>query len=115
MNKPVSVKDVMTTSMVTFTADMDLLEASHSLVVHGISGAPVVDEHGFLVGILTERDPNSPVKYMTDLANSKIEALGGREKLKTLQEQEIGSAKKAMSKSNLVKTDWDSFVESIRC
>ena len=56
MNKPVSVKDFMTTSIVTFTSDMDLLEASHSLVVHGVSGAPVVDEQGLLIGILTERD-----------------------------------------------------------
>ena len=46
----------MTTSIVKFTTDMDLIEASHSLVVHEISGAPVVDEHGNLVGILTERD-----------------------------------------------------------
>ena len=56
MNKPISVKDVMTTAIVTFTADMDLLEASHSMVVHAVSGAPVVDEQGLRVGILTERD-----------------------------------------------------------
>ena len=46
----------MTTSIVTFNSDMDLIEASHLLVLHEISGAPVVDKHGLLVGILTERD-----------------------------------------------------------
>ncbi|HKK16419.1 MAG TPA: CBS domain-containing protein [Gammaproteobacteria bacterium] len=56
MNKPISVKDAMTTAFVAFNADMDLIEASHSLVVNGISGAPVVNEQGLLVGILTERD-----------------------------------------------------------
>ena len=56
MRKPISVQDAMTTSIVIFKADMDLLEASHSLVVHEVSGAPVVDEQGQLVGILTERD-----------------------------------------------------------
>lgn len=56
MNKPITVKDVMTTPVVTLNTDMDLTEASHSLVVNEISGAPVMDEHGELVGILTERD-----------------------------------------------------------
>ena len=56
MKKPISVKDAMTTSIITFRADMDLIEASHSLVVHEVSGAPVVDAEGLLVGILTERD-----------------------------------------------------------
>jgi hypothetical protein len=67
------------------------------------------------ISVLTERDPNSPVKYMTDLTNAKVEALGGREKLKTLQNQELGGATRAIRSNNLVKTDWNSFVESIRC
>ena len=56
MKKSVSVKDIMTTAFIAFNADMDLIEASHSLVVNEISGAPVVDKEGLLVGILTERD-----------------------------------------------------------
>ncbi len=67
------------------------------------------------ISVLTERDPNSPVKYMTDLVNAKVEALGGREKVKMLHNEEMGKLKKEISKSTLVKTDWNSFVESIRC
>ena len=41
---------------VVFAADMDLLEAARVLADRQISGAPVVDEKGTLIGVLTERD-----------------------------------------------------------
>jgi len=63
----------MTTSIVTVTPDMDILEASRSLVNHGISGAPVVDELGNLVGILTERDC-----FKITLNAGYFEELGGK-------------------------------------
>ena len=52
----VKVKDYMSASLVTFTPDMEVLKAIHLLLQNGISGAPVVDEHGNLVGILSEKD-----------------------------------------------------------
>ena len=36
--------------------EMEILHAAHQLVKHNVSGAPVLDRHGRLVGILTERD-----------------------------------------------------------
>ena len=50
------VKDYMSKSVVTLVPEMDLLRAAHLLISHDISGAPVLDQHGRLVGILTERD-----------------------------------------------------------
>ncbi len=50
------VKDYMASHLVSFTPDMDVLDAVHLLVQHRISGAPVVDEHGELVGMLSELD-----------------------------------------------------------
>ena len=35
---------------------MDVLQAVHVLLRHNISGAPVVDANGALIGMLTERD-----------------------------------------------------------
>ena len=67
------------------------------------------------ISILTERDPLSPVKYMTDLVSAKIEALGGKERLSELRKEEVGKVKKAVSKNNLEKTDWNSFIDSITC
>ena len=50
------VRDFMILKPVIFTPDMDLLEAARVLTDRQISGAPVVDEKGTLVGVLTERD-----------------------------------------------------------
>lgn len=54
--KEMRVRDIMVTKPVLFTRDMDLLDAVSVLIDRRISGAPVVDERGNLVGVLTERD-----------------------------------------------------------
>lgn len=54
--RTVTAKDFMTTSIVTLAPRMDLLDAMRVLAEHRISGAPVVDAQGNLVGMLTERD-----------------------------------------------------------
>jgi CBS domain-containing protein len=56
MLSSISVKDYMTAKPVTFTTDMDVLDAIHLLIEREISGAPVVDKLGNVVGILSERD-----------------------------------------------------------
>jgi len=54
--KSALVKDYMTGKLVTFHPETDVLDAIHELVAHGIAGAPVVDDHGDLVGMLSELD-----------------------------------------------------------
>ena len=56
MNRPLRVREYMTTELVTITPDTEIMRAVYLLVEHDISGMPVVDEGGNLVGILTERD-----------------------------------------------------------
>jgi CBS domain-containing protein len=56
MLNSVAVKDYMAASLVTFKPDMDVLQAIHQLMENGISGAPVVDNLGNIVGILSEKD-----------------------------------------------------------
>ena len=51
-----TVKDYMSGKLVTFRPDTDVLDAIHELVKHGISGAPVIDDTGNLVGMLSEFD-----------------------------------------------------------
>ncbi|HEY8340518.1 MAG TPA: CBS domain-containing protein, partial [Egibacteraceae bacterium] len=51
-----TVRDVMTPDPVTFDVDMPLKTAALVLLHRGISGAPVVDHDGGLVGVLSERD-----------------------------------------------------------
>lgn len=50
------VRDVMATKLVTLQGDQDVHEAIAVLVKHHISGAPVVDAAGQLIGILSEKD-----------------------------------------------------------
>lgn len=73
------VRDFMAGKLVTFTPDMAVLDAIHELVENRIAGAPVIDDHGELVGMLSEFDclavvlragyhgvPGGPVsEYMT--------------------------------------------------
>lgn len=56
MLKTASVKDYMSANLVTFTPDTDMHHAINQLLKKRISGAPVVDKLGNLVGMLTEKD-----------------------------------------------------------
>jgi len=50
------VKDHMSKNVVTLQPETEILRAAHILITEDISGAPVLDRHGRLVGMLTERD-----------------------------------------------------------
>ena len=54
--KSVVVRDYMARTLVTFKPDTDVLDAVHTLVEHRIAGAPVVDDEGNLLGMLSEFD-----------------------------------------------------------
>ena len=56
MNTQLRVNEYMSTQLFTVTPDTEIMRAVYLLVEHDISGVPVVDEEGILVGILTERD-----------------------------------------------------------
>jgi len=50
------VRDVMTRKVICVPADASVLEAGELMALNDISGLPVVDSQGRLVGIVTERD-----------------------------------------------------------
>jgi CBS domain-containing protein len=50
------VLDLMTTDVVTVTPDVSLKEAARAMTDIGVSGLPVLDAEGRLVGIITEAD-----------------------------------------------------------
>ena len=54
--KSCKVKDYMARTLVTFKPETDVLDAVHTLVQHRIAGAPVVDDAGNLLGMLSEFD-----------------------------------------------------------
>ena len=49
-----TAKRVMKRDVITIPSDASLEEAIHTMLRHGISGAPVVDEEQNLVGIISE-------------------------------------------------------------
>jgi CBS domain-containing protein len=49
-------RDFMSDRLVTLDPDLDVLAAMQKLLAAEISGAPVVDARGTLIGILTQRD-----------------------------------------------------------
>jgi CBS domain-containing protein len=53
---PMKVADVMTTDVVTLLPGHSVKHAAQILLDHRVSGAPVIDDDGRLVGILTEGD-----------------------------------------------------------
>ncbi|MEX0962925.1 MAG: CBS domain-containing protein [Pseudohongiellaceae bacterium] len=56
MSKTVKVRDYMATEPVTLRPETEIIRAVHTLLEHDIASAPVVDEGGRLIGLLTERD-----------------------------------------------------------
>ena len=56
MSGPILAKDIMVTKLITLRPDMELREAARLLVKHKISGAPVVDDQGGLIGVFSEKD-----------------------------------------------------------
>jgi CBS domain-containing protein len=56
MIKAAVASNYMSGKLVTLSPDTDVLDAIHELLQHRIAGAPVVDDHGNLVGMLSEFD-----------------------------------------------------------
>ncbi|MDH3685318.1 MAG: CBS domain-containing protein, partial [Myxococcales bacterium] len=51
-----TVREIMSRKLVTLRPEMAALDAAELLLKKGISGAPVVDDEGHLLGLLSEYD-----------------------------------------------------------
>ena len=49
-------KDIMTKDVITVKPETTIEDLAHILIKHNISGAPVVNDQGDLIGIVTEND-----------------------------------------------------------
>ncbi|NLF53874.1 MAG: CBS domain-containing protein [Thauera phenolivorans] len=56
MLKSLLVKDHMVGDQLAFRPETDVLQAVHLLLKHRLSGAPVADSEGRLIGFLSEKD-----------------------------------------------------------
>ncbi len=56
MTMTMQVRDIMTRNVISVPADETILKAAQLMLDNRISGLPVVDARGTLVGIVTEGD-----------------------------------------------------------
>ena len=56
MNLNYSIKEFMAKQLITFQSDTPIETAMESFLENKISGAPVLDDKGRLVGVLSEKD-----------------------------------------------------------
>ncbi|OIQ17153.1 MAG: hypothetical protein BM556_13145 [Bacteriovorax sp. MedPE-SWde] len=67
--------DIILKSALTFNEEMSIVEACDLLASHGLSGAPVVNKKGKLIGLLSEKDC---LKFLLDMKyyNEGVGAVG---------------------------------------
>jgi CBS domain-containing protein len=73
-----TVREIMSRKLVTLRPEMAALDAAELLLKKGISGAPVVDDEGHLLGLLSEYDclrATAAADYEMD-AHDAIELVG---------------------------------------
>ena len=56
MEKSNNIKNYMVTRLVTFTPEMNAIAAIQNLLKYKISGAPVLNKEGNIIGIFSEKD-----------------------------------------------------------
>lgn len=69
--------------------------------------------YGQEISLLTEANPHSPTRAMSDLKNVRIEAKGGDAKVRSQARSVAKEIKSNIPKPT--KNDWQSFVESLKC
>jgi CBS domain-containing protein len=76
------VRDVMTRSVVSVRPDASILDAAELMLKYDISGLPVVDKDGCLIGIVTERDFLRPAQRGTEYKRPRwLQVLIGQAKV----------------------------------
>ncbi|MDG2397059.1 MAG: CBS domain-containing protein [Flavobacteriaceae bacterium] len=63
--KNILVKDIMTRNLIVFSPDDSIFEVMKKFIKFKISGGPVLDERGRLVGVISEAD------FMKDFSESR--------------------------------------------
>lgn len=72
-------RDIMTHETITITPDASVREAARRLAGYSISGMPVVDREGRMVGIITEADLISKEgETVADLMTQRVVSVGER-------------------------------------
>jgi len=67
------------------------------------------------IEILKMRDPTSSVAVMTDLQRAKVEAIGGKEKVRAVTKTTTDEVKNIIKQSAPKRQNWAEFMDSLKC
>jgi len=110
----VRAKDVMTRDLISVTPDATVLQAARLMLQHHISGLPVVDASGKLVGILSEGDFLRRRETATQRRRSRwLEFLMGPGKIASEYTQSHGSKVAEVMTSDVRTVGEDADLEKI--
>ncbi len=97
-----TVRDFMAKHLITFSPDMNVYAAIDTLLKNKISGAPVVDENGEIIGMLSEIDCmhtileasyyNTPGALVADLMSTKVTTVDANMSIVSLAEKFINNS-----------------------
>jgi CBS domain-containing protein len=75
MNAAIKISDVMTTDVFTLSASTPAETAAWELSTRGFTGAPVQDDRGRLVGVLSRSDLSDPERYSGRFETTEVRDL----------------------------------------
>lgn len=92
-----TVADVMTSPVFTVRRDTPLKDVARLLIQHGVSGVPVVDDDGSVLGIVSEADFLIKEQGLEEVHHRRLERLMGesdetRHQLDKVEARDAGSA-----------------------
>jgi len=92
MSKTVLARDLMSHPVRRLTAWTPVRDAAAFLLRHGISGAPVIDEHGHWVGVFTQNDLARYLqrRIVPNLLERTLESREGVDGLRALSSERFG-------------------------
>ncbi len=67
------VEEIMTRNVMSVGPDVDVDDAAWGLTVRGISGAPVRDGLGHVLGVVTKSDLVDPARNKSGIGHAKVE------------------------------------------
>ncbi|MFN3550939.1 MAG: HPP family protein [Endomicrobiia bacterium] len=93
-------KDLMTKNVITVREDTSILELAKILYDHQISGVPVVDNKGRVVGVVTEKDILNII-FSGNLQNTKVSDIMSKNVIKFSPDTDIDKVALAISEHNI--------------
>jgi CBS domain-containing protein len=111
-----SVRDVMTTPVITVTPDTPLREVARLLIEHRISGVPVTDDTGTVLGVVSEADFLMKEQGPEAIHHRRVARLLGESGATRAQLARLAarSAGEAMSTPPITVGTWYRIVEAAR-